>query len=434
MARAPSSPLRGREVTAVLLLAVLAVFAALMFLRRLPALLALPAMAASIAIVVGEPHAQWLSTVVADGAIRLAPAYIAVCAGALLGRVMMTTGIAEDVIRHAAEFGGERPLVVTTVLMVATAVLFTSLTGLGAIIMVGSLVLPIVMSLGVPRRLAAILFLLAFATGFIFNIALWRLYRELLQMPAAAPLPPELVQFAVGLAVVMTAVVAGYVWWAVRRVPDLRLWAAPVREGRRPATPWPAYLTPLVPLVLYVGFGWREVPAFLAGAVYGTCVTRPRDIVRTLVSSAIRGVEDAAPAAILLVGIGMLLNALTLPAVRDALAPIVAQVPVRSPVSYVLFFTLLAPLALYRGPFNVFGVGAGVFSLMLAAGILPPFALLAAIMSIVQVQNVCDPTNTHNVWVASYTGVRVEDISMATLPAMMLVCFEGLLLGAWLFL
>ena len=71
---------------------------------------------------------------------------------------------------------------------------------------------------------------------------------------------------------------------------------------------------------------------------------------------------------------------------------------------------------------------------MLASGVLPPFALLAAIMSIVQVQNVCDPTNTHNVWVATYTGVRVEDISIATLPAMMLVCLGGLLTGAWLFL
>ena len=91
-------------------------------------------------------------------------------------------------------------------------------------------------------------------------------------------------------------------------------------------------------------------------------------------------------------------------------------------------------MALYRGPLNPYGVGAGIFSLMLAAGVLPPLALLAAIMSIVQVQNVCDPTNTHNVWVASYTGVDVEDISMATLPAMIAVCFGGVLVGAWLFL
>ena len=421
-------------MTAVLLLGVFALFATLMFLRRLPALLALPAMAAAIAIVVGDPLAHWLTVVMADGAVRLAPAYVAVAAGAMLGRVMMSTGIAEDVIRRAAEFGGDRPMVVAGALMAVTAVLFTSLTGLGAIIMVGSLVLPIMMSLGVPRRLTAILFLLAFATGFIFNIALWRLYRELLQLSPGAPLPREIVTFAVGLAVIMTTVVAGYATWAARRAPELRLWSAPARPSRKPGVPWPAWLTPFVPLVLYVGFGWREVPAFLAGALYGILLTRPRAVVQTLLSSMIRGVEDAAPAAILLVGIGMLLNALMLPEVRVALAPLVAQLPVQSPISYVVFFTVLSPLALYRGPLNPYGVGVGVYSLMLATGVLPALALLAAIMSIVQVQNVCDPTNTHNVWVATYTGVRVEDITIATLPAMMVVCLGGLLVGAWLFL
>jgi hypothetical protein len=421
-------------VTAALLLAVFALFATLMFLRRLPALLALPAMAAAIAIVVGDPLAHWLTVVMADGAVRLAPAYVAVAAGAMLGRVMMSTGIAEDVIRRAAEFGGDRPMVVAGALMAVTAVLFTSLTGLGAIIMVGSLVLPIMMSLGVPRRLTAILFLLAFATGFIFNIALWRLYRELLQLSPGAPLPREIVTFAVALAAIMTAVVAGYATWAARRAPELRLWSAPARPSRKPGVPWPAWLTPFVPLVLYVGFGWREVPAFLAGALYGILLTRPRALVQTLLSSMIRGVEDAAPAAILLVGIGMLLNALMLPEVRVALAPLVAQLPVQSPISYVVFFTVLSPLALYRGPLNPYGVGVGVYSLMLATGVLPALALLAAIMSIVQVQNVCDPTNTHNVWVATYTGVRVEDITIATLPAMMVVCLGGLLVGAWLFL
>jgi hypothetical protein len=123
-----------------------------------------------------------------------------------------------------------------------------------------------------------------------------------------------------------------------------------------------------------------------------------------------------------------------LPAVREALAPLVAQLPLGSPARFVVFFALLAPLALYRGPLNPYGVGAGIYSLMLSSGVVPAFALLAAIMSIVQVQNVCDPTNTHNVWVATYTGVRVEDISLATLPAMLLVCLGGLIVGAWLFL
>jgi hypothetical protein len=55
-------------------------------------------------------------------------------------------------------------------------------------------------------------------------------------------------------------------------------------------------------------------------------------------------------------------------------------------------------------------------------------------MSVVQVQNVCDPTNTHNVWIANFTGVRVEEITRATILTMMTVCIGGLLLGAFMFL
>ena len=82
----------------------------------------------------------------------------------------------------------------------------------------------------------------------------------------------------------------------------------------------------------------------------------------------------------------------------------------------------------------MYGVGAGVYSIMFAAGVLPALALLAAVMSLAQVQNVCDPTNTHNVWVANFTGVPVEEITRAILLTMMLICLGGLALGAYMFL
>jgi hypothetical protein len=148
----------------------------------------------------------------------------------------------------------------------------------------------------------------------------------------------------------------------------------------------------------------------------------------------VRGIEDGAPAALLMMGIGMLLNALRLPTVEAALKPIVTALPVQNVWGYILFFGLLSPLALYRGPLNLFGVGIGIYSLMFGLGILPPLALLAAMMSVTQVQNVCDPTNTHNVWIANFTGIRVEEITRAALIPMMIVAVCGLILGAFLFL
>lgn len=429
-------------MSAFLILIIFVVFAVLMFTRKVPALLSVPAMAILIAAAVGTGFSDILNKIVSDGAVKLAPAYVAVFAGAMLGRVMMQTGIAEGIIKRAAEFGGDKPLVVAFGLMFVTAVLFTSLTGLGAIIMVGSLVLPIMMSLGIPRKLAGTFFLLAFATGFIFNISLIRFYREILGVAADAPLPPEVVRFQLVLLAVMTVGTVIYTVIAAQRAPEMSFMTAETKDEivakiETKNAPLLSFLTPIIPLVLYFGFnqyGWKEIPSFLAGSIFGVLVTQPKRAIQALVSSMIRGLEDGAPAAILMMGIGMLINALQLPAVKASIEPFIKLLPVGNLLTYILFFGLLSPLALYRGPFNLFGLGAGFFAIIAGAGILPAIAVLAAAMAIVQLQNVCDPTNTHNVWVANYTGVRVEELTKATILPMILICIVGLICAAFLFL
>ena len=429
-------------MSAILILIIFIVFAALMFTRKVPALIAIPTMGILIAAAVGTPFSVILNDIISAGSIKLASAYIAVFAGAMLGRVMMQTGIAEGIIKRAAEFGGDKPLVVAFGLMFVTAVLFTSLTGLGAIIMVGSLVLPIMMSLGIPRKLAGTFFLLAFATGFIFNISLIRFYRDILGIAENAPLPPEVVRFQLLMLAVMVVGTIIYTVVAAKRSPELALMSAESKDElidkiNDKNAPLISFITPLIPLVLYFGFngyGWKEVPSFLAGSIFGTLVSQPKRLIQILTSSLIRGLEDGAPAAILMMGIGMLINALQLPAVKIALEPLIKNLPIQSAWTYVLFFGILSPLALYRGPFNLFGLGAGFFALLAGAGVIPAIAVLAAAMAIVQLQNVCDPTNTHNVWVANYTGVRVEELTKSTILTMIVICFVGLIIGAVLFL
>lgn len=429
-------------MTAIALLMIFIAFAALMFTRKMPALLAVPTMAVLIAASVGTSLVDILNNIISAGAVKLAPAYVAVFAGAMLGRVMMQTGIAEGIIKRAAELGGDKPLVVALGLMAVTAVLFTSLTGLGAVIMVGSLVLPIMMSLGVPRKLAGTFFLLAFATGFIFNISLIRFYRDMLQIAQDAPLPPEIVRFQLVMLGVMVLGVILYSIVAAKRSSEMSLMTLEskneiVEKINDRNAPLISLITPLIPLVLYFGFnqyGWKEIPSFMAGSIFAALVTKPKQAIQTLVSSMIRGLEDGAPAAILMMSIGMLINALQLPAVREVLEPWIRLLPIGSPLTYVLFFGLLSPLALYRGPFNLFGLGAGFFAIIAGAGIVPAIAILAAAMAIVQVQNVCDPTNTHNVWVGNFVGVRVEELTKATLPSMIVICIAGLIFAALMFL
>ena len=99
----------------LLMLAAFAVCAALMWLRVLPAILAVPVMALAVAALAGAGPAG-LAAVMIDGTVRLAPVIATVVFGALLSRVTMQTGIAETIVNYAAEFGGDRPVVVTLVM------------------------------------------------------------------------------------------------------------------------------------------------------------------------------------------------------------------------------------------------------------------------------------------------------------------------------
>ena len=408
--------------------------AALMYARVVPALLAVPLMAIAIAAVGGGGFSG-IDATIALGSAKLAPVIVTVIFGALLSRVTLATGIAETIVAYAAEFGGDRPAVLALALCAAVAVLFTSLTGLGAIIMVGSIVLPIMLTIGVPRKTAATLFLLSYALGFIFNVAQWQFYTKTFGVAREQMQPYALALGAIDLAVLVLFAALRF-----RRARGYATWAlaaeGPVARKRAPLYALP---TPVLPIVLYFAFGLSPVVAFVLAAIYGIATAAPRRPIETFVAAAIRGVEDVAPAVLLFIGIGMLLVATSLPAVRAALAPLVAAIAPRSALGYVVLFGALSPLALYRGPLNPFGVGIAVYTVLAGLGVLPAVVLVAAVMAVVQVQNVCDPTNTQNVWVANFTGVATREITTLTLPyqvavatlgTLAVVLFGGPLLGA----
>ena len=362
-------------MTSLLIIFIFLVFAALMISRKMPAILAIPAMAICIALAARTPFNIILNDVIAGGAKLLVESYLTVLAGAMLGRVVMQTGVAEGIIKRAAEFGGDQPLAVAITLMIGIALLFTTLTGLGAIIMVGGLALPIMMSIGVPRKLAGVLFILAYGLGYVFNIAAWKFYQDTFKIDRQ-----PIKNFALILFVIDAIAVLIFLVIASRRMNKYGAWAVALDEdNKKSEVILIALLLPILPLILHIGIGWQVLPSFLISAVLGVLITRPKEIVKQLTSAAVKGLEDVAPAIILMIGIGMLLTATRLPAVKEALQPLIQNINFSSPVIYVLFFGLLSPLALYRGPLNIYGLGIGIFSLILSLGLLPAPALVAEI-------------------------------------------------------
>lgn len=96
--------------------------------------------------------------------------------GAWFGRVLMNTGIASTLIRTTTELGGDKPAITCILLCIVTTACFSSIFGAGAVVAIGVIVLPIFMSLGIPKVLATCSFMLSVGAGMFVNPVLYGQY------------------------------------------------------------------------------------------------------------------------------------------------------------------------------------------------------------------------------------------------------------------
>ena len=114
-------------------------------------------------------------------------------------------------------------------------------------------------------------------------------------------------------------------------------------------------LTPLVPILLVALLKVPVVPAFVAGIIWVLVFTSKSfsKAMNLLVKTCYDGITDAGPAVILMIGIGILYLAVTHSMVKEVLNPFLLAVIPSNRIAYIIFFSLLAPLSLYRGPMNL---------------------------------------------------------------------------------
>lgn len=415
----------------VVILLVMAAGVAAMLTRRLPTAFALVILAVVIAFVAGAPltgENSVLDTVVQTGAPMLAATMIAILLGSWLGRLLDETGIAGTLVRKIVEFGGDRPVVVALGVLAVSTLVGTVTGSAPAAMLAGIIGIPAMIAVGIPKVTAAGTILMGIAAGMPFELPIWQFFSTALELPVdtVRGFMMKLFPFALAAAVL-------YVLIETRRRGVEHAWslrsASPKPDSRRRQlgdAPWYALLTPLVPLVLALGFEIAILPSMLAGVLYAlVTTTRPREMSKRLLRTLYGSFEVAAAPIVLFVAIGILLAAVKLPGAVESLEPLVKAVSPQNPVLFVLVFTLLVPLCLYRGPLNVYGLGAGIAGVLIAAGIYPAAAVLGLATSYNQVFGVSDPTSTQTVWSAQYAGVTPQQVMVRTLPYVWAVALGG---------
>jgi hypothetical protein len=487
----------------ILLLAIFVIAAIVMFTRALPAVITLPLMGIALvcgaALLDGNISGQdILKGVISDGALKLHEAMIVSFFGGALSFVMQRSGVAESAVKQGAELVGANPLPVGVFSLLLVALLFTSLGGLGAVIMVSMIVLPMLATVGLSPAAGAGIILFGMSLGGVLNPTNWVIYKNLLGVPVEEIKAYALVVFAVvmlaGCAMIVFELFQSrLVRWELRFVATLAAflgvlallcWVLVVSAGgERGGEPaawlvwtrraglalfalvlalmaydgfgkiqrwrqqevrirgW-AYLIPVVPLLAILLYDVPILAAFGIGFVYAIFATLRPGSLALAVRALIEGGASVMPAVVLMFGIGILVQAVIGPAgwkdahggatwpVLAAIEPVLRQCVPSTPLWYVIGFGLAAPLALYRGPLNVWGLGYGVTAILQSSGVIPPAAIMAMMLSVGQVQGICDPTNTANVWVANHQGVDVQKLMLRTLPFVWVAVFLGLAIAA----
>lgn len=438
----------------ILLLSGFVLFAALMVARVLPTLLALPLMAGWIAFIAGVPFFGWLSEIVVKGSFRLSAPIVLVVFGSMFARVIQKTGISDTIIKKAAELSGDQPVAIASLMTAATAFIFLGMSGLGAIIMIGSIAIPIMTGAGIAAIDAVILILLGMLTGSALNFAGAATGIGIFGAEAVLRylVPGAVVSVIISCAYIFIniprgnhgaapafALVKSFIL-AILSVPgSLVSVAGKLFSSRKSslmkkkeALPGAALITPILPLAVIgiinftVGLGnaadgkvdpvSASVLGFVIASFYAAVLVRPSQVINLFTGAIVDGIRDVAGVIFLFMGIGMLVTATTQKAAIDILNPLFVAVMPNSFYGVLLLFTILAPAALYRGPFNMYGMGTGIAAILTSLHFLPASALYGMFSGVGYLQAIADPTNSQNTWLAGFAGVDATNVMKRILP------------------
>lgn len=347
-----------------------------------------------------------------------------VCWGAWFGRVLMETGIASTLIRKTVELGGDKPMVTIALLNIVTALIFTAMTGAGPVIAIGVIVLPILMSLGVPKAIAMFSFMGSVAAGIYLNPVNFAQYRAFFIEPSEMP------DFTLGwyaahwgyaallIMLVATTVLAGIY---LKRSKTSHAWAAQSRGGSvEKNAPMYTLILPIVPVVLKIWLDFSVIGGFviagfaalfLCGKMKGTFKENCQ-LVNKLYYD---GVVDTAPL------VGFLLTLPMFNSVASYASPyfkvILGGVMPKSELVVCVVFAVLLCMGLFRGPMTLVGCGAATLGVLSnVASFSVPFLYAVFVIPTITVNIGSCITQSWVAWGLAYTKVESKDFLKLSIP------------------
>lgn len=344
--------------------------------------------------------------------------------GAWFGRVLMDTGIASTLIRKTVELGGDKPIVTMTLLNIVSAIIFTAMTGAGPVIAIGVIVLPILMSLGVPKAIALFSFMGSVAAGIYLNPVNFAQYRAFFIEPSDMP------DFTYGwyvkqwgfvaliIMLVVTTVLAAFY---IKKSKTSHAWAARTGAGNEQKNaPMYTLILPIVPVILKIWLdfsviGGFIIAGFLALFLCGRMKSTFKDNCQLVTKLFYDGAVDTAPL------FGFLLTLPMFNSVAKYASPyfnvIIGNIMPKSELVVCIVFAVLLVLGLFRGPMTLVGCGAATLGVLRnVASFSVPFLYGVFAIPTITVNIGCCITQSWVAWGLAYTKTESKDFLKLSIP------------------
>lgn len=341
---------------------------------------------------------------------------VVVIFGSWFGRILIETEIASTLIKKTVELSGENPLFTTALISIVTTIIFTSTFGAGAVVAIGIIVLPILMSLGVPKPLAVTAYLMSVGSGMYVNIVL---FRQMQGIFVGYEYDWNYLRFGFSAMAIQSSIVILMLIFHLRKKRTYN-WAAKAKVADvNKDVPTYALLAPVIPVALAIGFDWQSIPSFIVASIYAlwTCGKLPnyKEGTRTITRTFQEGVIDVSSL------LGFLFILPMFNRISGIAAPffeaILGGVMPSSSLVLCIAFAILLPLGLFRGPLTIFGAGSATVGILQGMGIFPMTLMfpLIYVPTIAMNLSTC-PTQSWNLWALNYSKVGAKEFMKTGVP------------------
>lgn len=367
-----------------------------------------------------------LNTVFSGGPIGYGTTTTIIIFASWFGRVIVDTGIAKALIRKVVELSGNKQLITVILVSIVSALIFTSVFGPGSVMAIGAIVLPILLSIGVNKKIAVGSFLMSVAAGmyvnngYISQFSGHEFFKGLWENPGFESdfLTFSWLAFVIHVIIMVLFILFNYYFakdkakaWAMQTDDDVE----------HELSNW-TFIVPFIPILLALVIAlinmfsdanltpFDPITLFVIGIFFGLLLTGNLKTYKKAVDSTqktlFNGISDVA----LLIGMLLVMNMfstaaskLAAPIFQRALGDSLSWIT-NNPIIIVLIFAALAPLALFRGPFMIWGSGIALASVLFPIiGTATPLLLVLFYIQPVGIVAESCPTQSWGMWALSYS-------------------------------